>query len=155
MFTTPVDDKASELPDYELSWKLRDRDNAAGFACNTEEASTTWFFSSLLDWKAFKSTPLPAELEASFLIPSVAQIELFAASPGSSILNVFGIHKDLSGLASFGSSSVESFGFPIFSSLECFPKVGELGAELVALWFGEVGWATQGMFHAPGTLQLQ
>ena len=145
-----------KLLSYELSWKLTDLDNAAGLACKTFEVSDMWFLSSFFGWKDLKSPPPLIESALSFLMPSVAHMELFAASPGSSILNVFGIQRDLSELPSFGgSSSSEELGLKVFSSLECFPNVGELGPELGPAAFGDAGWGSQGMFQAPGTLQPQ
>jgi len=49
-------------------------------------------FSSCFEGKDLKSVPPGTELALSFLIPSVALIELFAAFE-SSILQVFGTHK--------------------------------------------------------------
>jgi hypothetical protein len=57
----------------------------------------------------------------------VVQIELFAASSGSSIRSVFGIHKHLSDFSS-------PWGF---ESLECFPRIGEPPSEHVLVFVGD------------------
>lgn len=112
-----------------LSWKLMDRDKAAGFACNRAEVLTFCFFSSPLGCKALKR---PSLLKESYLIPNAAHIELFAASLGSSILNVFGTTTELSSLfASECSFPSELFGLRSSPFLECLPS-GELGPEPVA-----------------------
>lgn len=113
-------------------------------------------FPSRFDWNALKS-PKPRPIDSGFslfLIPKVLQIELFAASPGSSILKVFGIQRDLSELFSSTSLSSELVEVSILPSRECFPK-GEVGAELGFELLGGDGWAIQGIFHAPGTAQPQ
>lgn len=139
-----------------LSWKLSERDKAAGLACNTGDASAMQFLSSALDWKPLNKPPPLLELLFSALIPSVAHIELFAASLGSSILRVFGTNTVF-------SVSVEGCSFSVFDgvlrmlpSLECFPRVGEEGPELCGDWFREEGGEViNGTLHGGGTAQLQ
>ena len=125
------------LTDYVLSWKLSDRDKAAGLACSTEDVLTRRLLSSPFVWNALKRPPLLRELVFSFLIPSVVHMELFAASLGSSILKVFGIQTHLSELFTLTDSFCEFAGLRRFPSLECLPKVGELGAELWPQWLRE------------------
>ena len=115
----------------EFSWKLRDLDKAAGLALNTGEASTTWSFSSFFDWNPLN---MPPPVTHSFLIPKVAHMELFAASLGSSILNVFGTRTDPF-LCLEGDSSCKWSCFSA-TTRECFPSVGELGPELGDLGVG-------------------
>lgn len=98
-----------------VSWKVRERDSAAGLACSRGEVVAIGFLSSILGCKAFNRPSLLMEL---YLIPSVDHIELFAASSGTSILNVFGTTIELSEL--LRSSPL----------LERFPR-GELGLEAV------------------------
>lgn len=63
-----------KVSNYELSWNLSDPDNAAGLACDTEEVSVVWFFSSPFDSKALNSPSPLIESALSFLIPSVLLI---------------------------------------------------------------------------------
>ncbi|BAS71446.1 Os01g0263900 [Oryza sativa Japonica Group] len=58
------------------------------------------------------------------LIPRVAQMELFAASSGSSMRSVLGTHSDFSSLSSFSGRE---------ESLECFPRGEPLPEQLLLL----------------------
>lgn len=130
-----------------------DRDKAAGLACSRGEGVTICFFSSPLGCKALKR---PSRLKESYLIPSVAHIELFAASSGSSIRRVFGTTIELSAFfGSSGSLPSELFGLRSSPFLECFPS-GELGQEPVPFRSvaGE-GIDSHGTFQALGTPQFQ
>ena len=74
----------------------------------------------------------------------MVQIELFAASTGSSIRSVLGIHKHLSAFSS--PSGLES--------LECFPRTGQPLSEHVLLLIGDDAGTVElgpshGAFHAP------
>lgn len=94
---------------------------------------------------ALNIPPFVTRSADSCLMPRVAHIELLAASSGSSILRVLGIHTPLSCLPS-------PVGLP---SLECFPNVGELFPdEQPPLLVDEEGDKPapdpiQGTFHAP------
>ncbi|KAF5769908.1 hypothetical protein HanXRQr2_Chr14g0653591 [Helianthus annuus] len=107
------------------------------------------FLSSLLDWNALNIPPPFPPTVLSFLIPNVAHIELFAASSGSSIRNVFGAQRLFSGSSSFVISSSS------FSARECFPN-GEIGPEVdAAKVAGGAGWKFAGggthcILHGPG-----
>lgn len=93
---------------------------------------------------------LPLLME-SYLIPSVAHIELFAASSGSSIRNVFGTKILRSGLfCSDDSLPLGLFGSSKSPSLGCFPN-DELGLEIDDFWLtvGD-GGVNQGRLHGPG-----
>ncbi|WVZ22054.1 hypothetical protein V8G54_000598 [Vigna mungo] len=78
-----------------------------------------------LGGKAWKRPP---ELALSLLVPSFDHMELFAASPGSSILRVLGIKKFCSELLRISFCLFD--GVMMFPFLECFPK---MGAETVLL----------------------
>lgn len=92
-----------------------DLDKAAGLAWSAGDAvvvvSWCFFVSLLLSWNALKF---------SFLIPSVAHIELLAASSGSSILRVLGIRIEFFGFLDLSSQSLD---FIKDSSSERFSKI--------------------------------
>lgn len=104
-----------------------------------------------------KRPPPFRELDFSFLIPSVDHIELFAASLGSSILSVLGINTLFPEwvLSLSGFSFCEFMGLRMFPSLECFPRVGELGPELEAEFLTEDCGDMHGIFQEADTAQPQ
>lgn len=81
-----------------------------------------------MDWKPSK---IPPELVFLVLIRSVASIELFAVSSvSSSILKAFELEEAL-----LSDILLSAEGFP-FSSLECFPRAGQVGDGLELSVFG-------------------
>lgn len=74
-------------------------------------------------WKALKIPPLSIGAFLSGLIHKVDHIELFAASSGSSILNVLGTQRH-------GFVFIPAY---TFASLEYFPDLGELLPEHLLL----------------------
>lgn len=150
-FSTVEDDDDDDVNLQELSWKTRDLDKAAGFACKTDEASATWTFSWPLGWKVLNRF-FPPVID-SFFIPSVAHMELFAASLGSSILKVFGV-KTCPFLCLTPSSLLEmASSLAVSLSLWCFPSVEE-ASESERTDFSGCG-ENHGVFHGPGTPQFQ
>lgn len=118
-----------------------DRDRAAGLAYRAREASPKRVpLSSPFVRKAPKSPRQPSVL--SLLKPIVAHTELFAASFGSWIRRVFGIHGRC-------SPELLSPGRASSSDLECLPNAGESGTDTddPLSVEGEAGDESQGGLH--------